>query len=1266
MKKVAASLHHLPLVLMAAALAHAQTPPAELGVPVLRYFSPTEYKGETQIWEIVQDHDGVMYFAIFNTVIQYDGVNWRRIAIPTPIVRSLAPDAAGKIWVGGEGDFGSLEPDGKGDLQYVSLAAQIPKEHREFADVWTTVSTPQGVFFKSDARLFRWDGKRMQVWAGKSAFGVLAYVRGRVYVSQSAIGLQEVVGDELHPLPGGEAYKGTRRLSVSPYDEKRVLTASSDGLFHVYDGARATPFPTELDEFARKNLYYGVTALPDGSFCVNTTAGGSAIMEHDGRLRRMLAANIGLPNLGVYRAFQDREGLLWLGLANGIARIEVNSPLSIFSRQPVNSVIRHNGSIYVTSSRAGSSVYKLVPNPQSGLSELSPVTASGGQGWALLSLSDPAGKQPNQLIAGTFDGVVLVNGLNATKIFPELKEVRPSVTSLLRQQRAPNRIVVGHHNGLSSMRWDGGKWIHEGRLPNVSDRVFALADGPDGALWAGCGGGTVLKVDMPDTGMADAKVQRFTGVDGANKNDFIPRTIGGDVYFAIQSTPPKIFRWDAPTAKFVPDHRFLMSVTDPEGYPNLFPFENGDVWSVNRSINEQRQGLFRRQSDGRPQADENPYRRLSPFQEVGVMREDDGFIWIAGPNGLVRFDSRARSLALHPFPTLVRKVVSGEKAVFGGAGDPNESAGRLPYEYNSLRFEIAAPVYVDESQTSYRHILEGADRDWSPWGRQTAVSYSSLGPGSYRFRVQSRNVEGRTGEEGVYSFTIAAPWFRTTAAYLAYIALFLLLAVASGRYIVRREREKARRETEALEATVAERTREIRAQGAEISTQKESIQLLSDIGKEITASLDLDTILFKLYERVNQFVDASIFGVGLLNPRNATIEYSLAIENGKRYAPYTRSASDPNQFAVWCIENRKPVLINDVEAEYKKYITEYTHGARLLEDGTRSKAPASMIYLPLIAQERVLGVLSIQSFKKNAYTAQHLDLLHNLASYTTIALDNADAYHQLKSAQEKLVVQEKLASLGALTAGIAHEIKNPLNFVNNFAEMSVELMGELTGELAKQRPAIPARDFETMQALLDDLTINARKVNEHGKRADGIVKSMLLHSRGQAGDRQPTDINALLDEYTNLAYHGMRAQDSSFNITIQREFGADVGKVDAVPQDLSRVFLNLLNNACYATSDKAKKAGPGFAPTLLVRTLSRGDLVEVRIRDNGMGIPAEVRDKIFHPFFTTKPTGQGTGLGLSISHDIVVQQHGGQLEVDTHPGEYTEFTVRLPRHWTKA
>jgi GAF domain-containing protein len=267
-------------------------------------------------------------------------------------------------------------------------------------------------------------------------------------------------------------------------------------------------------------------------------------------------------------------------------------------------------------------------------------------------------------------------------------------------------------------------------------------------------------------------------------------------------------------------------------------------------------------------------------------------------------------------------------------------------------------------------------------------------------------------------------------AYVLYCLVFLLLGLSAWRLIIRHEREKARQKTEALEAqakaleaTVDDRTREIRAQAVEIAAQKDSVELLSDIGKEITASLDLETILLKLYERVNQIGDASIFGVGLYRPERHLIEYSLAIEDGKRYAPYTRSTDDKNQCAVWCIDNRKPILLNDVATQFSKYIASYEHTGGALVDGSMAKPPASMSYLPLVAQERVLGVLSIQSFKKNAYTEQHLSLLENLAAYTTIALDNAGAYLVINQREHE--VRERAAELvtiNRITQAIATQL----------------------------------------------------------------------------------------------------------------------------------------------------------------------------------------------------------------------------------------------------
>ena len=270
---------------------------------------------------------------------------------------------------------------------------------------------------------------------------------------------------------------------------------------------------------------------------------------------------------------------------------------------------------------------------------------------------------------------------------------------------------------------------------------------------------------------------------------------------------------------------------------------------------------------------------------------------------------------------------------------------------------------------------------------------------------------------------------------------------------------------------------------------------------------------------------------------------------------------------------------------------------------------------------------------------------------------------KLQATQDQLIQSEKLASLGELTAGIAHEIQNPLNFVNNFAELSVELVKELNDELDKD-----TFDKELVKELMHDLTQNQEKINHHGKRASSIVKGMLEHSRKSTGVKEPTDINALADEYLRLSYHGLRAKDKDFNALMETHFETPLSKIDVIPQDIGRVFLNLFNNAFYAGLQKAKLGINGYEPIVTVSTQylappsgTGGDgSIVIKVKDNGTGMTDNVKAKVFQPFFTTKPTGQGTGLGLSISYDIITKGHGGTLEIETKEGEYTEFIIKLP------
>jgi PAS domain S-box-containing protein len=276
------------------------------------------------------------------------------------------------------------------------------------------------------------------------------------------------------------------------------------------------------------------------------------------------------------------------------------------------------------------------------------------------------------------------------------------------------------------------------------------------------------------------------------------------------------------------------------------------------------------------------------------------------------------------------------------------------------------------------------------------------------------------------------------------------------------------------------------------------------------------------------------------------------------------------------------------------------------------------------------------------------------------------ALGDLKEAQANLVHAEKMASLGQMTAGIAHEIKNPLNFVNNFSQTSIELLDDLREVIEPSLGTLDKDSRDDAEDLMETLKSDLDTIANHGRRADGIVKNMLLHSRGTANDHEPTDVNALVEESLNLAYHGERARDSEFNVSIEHDFDPEVGAVDLLPQEISRVLVNLFGNGFYATRKRKETKEADYEPTIKVATRNLDEGIEIRVRDNGTGMPAEVREKLFTPFFTTKPTGEGTGLGLSLSYDIITQQHKGSIDADSKEGSFTEFTIRLPRKFGDA
>jgi len=440
---------------------------------------------------------------------------------------------------------------------------------------------------------------------------------------------------------------------------------------------------------------------------------------------------------------------------------------------------------------------------------------------------------------------------------------------------------------------------------------------------------------------------------------------------------------------------------------------------------------------------------------------------------------------------------------------------------------------------------------------------------------------------------------------------------------------------------------------SETEQRASELQTVNNISRAMVSQLEFDKLIEFVGEQMRETFNADIVYLALHDTKSNMLHfpYMFGDENDSR--PFGNGITEK------IILNKEPLLINqDIEKAYDEIEAELM--------GTMVQ---SYLGVPIIADKKAIGVISVQSTEEaNRFNEYDQRLLSTIAANVGIAMQNAEAYQKLqealtdlRAAQEQLVQQEKLASLGQLTAGIAHEIKNPLNFVNNFSDLSIELIEEVRDELSASNPQV----IEALE-ILNDIEGNLKKIYEHGTRADGIVRSMLQHSRGGSGNMEPVDINQLLKEYANLAFHGMRANKNPINVDIEMDLDDKAGKVPLITEEFSRVILNLCNNAFDAMRDKltvvkdqpSRSDEKEYKPKLTIRSKRKDGNVLIEIEDNGTGIPTEIKNKILQPFFTTKKGKDGTGLGLSITNDIV-KAHGGTMQIDTKENEFTRFNINL-------
>jgi signal transduction histidine kinase/ligand-binding sensor domain-containing protein len=1210
----------------------------DAGRPFIRNYLAHDYGARMQNWAITQDSRGIMYFANTDGLLEYDGINWRLFKLPT--VRSIAIDSLGRIYLGLENDMGYLVPDKDGNYQYYSLKEKIPENHRELTPVWDTYISGDRVIFLSDEKVYIFKNDQIKVLSSESGFRRIYKIRNRIYVRETGKGLSYLENDSLRFIEGSDLF-GTEKISAMlPFRQNEILIVTD--LFGVIDYSPGGTVKfnklagfEEVNNFLHKNRVFSGTVLGSGNIALGAMTGGIIVFDTYGKIINRYTKSKGLNDNTIWGLFYSRDQQLWAAMENGISRIPVNLPFRIYTDQDglisyTNCLAFFHNCLYV-----GTSQNLYVRNRQG---YFEPIAGTEGQNSHLF-------ESDGTLLLADLSGVFEIKGNQAVPV-NNIPTPNGYANTFCRLKNHPGNILAGFaYIGLYLMEYKDGSWKLKHHIKGFDDSGSALVEDTDGNVW-NTNEMDLYKLQINTSLDSVILCKRYTSEQGLPSNFAFPYALNsGEVVFG---TERGVYRYLADKDRFEPHPDFSMLTGKILQFCQL---KDGGIWF--EELNEN--GIFEKgvltEKDGRYVQYETPFFKffnIRWFENIfTIAAAPDSTIFFGTSSGLVQYDPSQELNIDLPFNTLIRKIFSSGTQLYGGA-DINHmnpgaiKGGDMPFKSNDLIFDFASTFYEDPEKTVYSYRLTGSDTTWSAWEKDHKKEYTNLREGSYIFEVRSKNQYQAIGSTASYSFRILPPWYRTWWAYVGYLIFAGLFFYVLVYFRTRKLRERSLE----LEKTVEQRT-------AQVQEQKNNVEQLSRIGRDIISSLSIENIIHTIYENVNNLMDASVFTIGLHKPEESTLEFPATIEKNQLLPPFSIPISDENRLAAWCFTNRQEVIINDYAKDYSKYVKKMTAPIT-------GESPESILYLPMWNKDKVIGVITAQSFSKNAYSDYHLNMLRNLATYSAIALENADAYQQLAamladltSAQERLVTQSKLAALGELTAGIAHEIQNPLNFVNNFSEVNRELIEELKHE-------IDSGKLEEVKTIANNIADNEEKILFHGKRADSIVKGMLQHSRSRSGVKEPTDINVLADEFLRLSYHGLRAKDKSFNATLKTDFDDAIGKINVAPQDIGRVILNLLNNAFYAVTEKKNLGIEGYEPVVTISTKKLGDKVKINVSDNGNGIPAQLMDKIFQPFFTTKPAGQGTGLGLSLSYDIITKEHDGALTVQTKQGEGSTFTIQLP------
>jgi len=1013
----------------------------EKGLPFVTNFAPKMYGSYPQTWSVAQDDKGLMYFGNQGYILQYDGVKWQKINCArtgTVAIRSLSKNKKGIIYYGAIGDFGYLDHDSVGQIKSQSLLNYVPDSLRNFNDVWSVYATDDGIYLQARERIFRLkensEGKpngEIKAWEPKTKFMYAFYLDGTYYMHQQGLGLFKMVNDEPELIPGSE-FLGKERMQVMlPYsegDKKEYLIGMFYGGLYIYDGKTFRHFSVQADSLLKATLYKAAL-LKDGSYALATAGKGLVIMDRDGKTLQLINRAAGLQDESVYSVFPDDEGNVWMGLDNGISKIETASPLTQFTMQSGITtaslcVQRFDGELYLGTTNG---LLRLNENTN----HFEPIKNI----------------YTNQVFAFWEDNgemLVATDGLYAVKD-KKAKLIRPSISgnmqlaALYLSKKYPDILLTGESiQGLAVFTRKNSNnkisdWQFARYFPGINQQGWTFAEDSTGTIWEGTQNEVVYRLSFgfDSAGNLDfskSKAEKFGKENGLGSGCGPVYAVHGKVYFTADSA---LYRFDEKTKRFVVDNTFG-SFPNAGGKDEVYMKEDhaGRVWIRFGKESEiaipQPDGSYKMNKTALlPVAD----RTISQFYP-----EENGIVWICTTDGLVRYDEKLKKNYDQSFKTLIRSITAGDQILNPYSDEGSQKNIAIASTNNSLRFEYAAPFFEQEEKTQYQTWLEGFEKERSTWGNNYYKEYTNLSPGDYKFHVRAKNVYQKISDEAVYSFTVNPPWYQTWWVYL----LYALIAVGIVYLVVRYRTHQLHLKHRELEKTVSERTLELQQRVQELA-------VINSVQEALVSALGIQEIYDLVGDRLRDVFNAQAVIIATLEQETGLEHFKYTIENGQRFYPASRSFDKLRQHLI---RARQKIVINNSQEVFAWFGKESIPGTKPMKSG---------VFVPLTIGDKITSYVSLQNVdEENAFNSSDIKLLETLANSMSVALENARLFDEtqrlLKETEQR---NAELAVINSVQEGLV-------------AQMDMQAIYNLVGDKIREifdAQAVVIRTFDQENGL---------------------------------------------------------------------------------------------------------------------------------------------------------------------------------------------------------